>query len=379
MVSPSTLVPWNRLYALKSYLGGAIWPVPLVALLVYQLFYISVHALNTWLTGIGVIENTAFLALAPNGARAMLGTVVTANLSFLVFTFSSLLVAIQVAGGQYTPRIIATTLLRDNVIRFTVGSFVFTIGFAQRVLSRMDDTVQQLDTFIGAILGVLSVMVFLFLIDYAARLLRPVSLVARVGEFGIEVIRSVYPNLTTRPRADDPPLELESPPRIVCHAGTSGVVLAANLPALVKLAQRAGGVIEFVPLIGDFLSVDEPLFRLYGPARLIEDHALRGAVALGTERTMEQDPTFSFRILVDIAIKALSAAINDPTTAVMAIDQLHRLLRLVGQRDLRGERFFDESFALGEDRRLARIADSQGLGGALGLQQMPDPAVRAAP
>jgi len=64
---------------------------------------------------------------------------------------------------------------------------------------------------------------------------------------------------------------------------------------------------------------------------------------LGIERTMEQDPTFSFRILVDIAIKALSAAINDPTTAVMAIDQLHRLLRLVGLRDLRGEELRDEA------------------------------------
>jgi len=58
---------------------------------------------------------------------------------------------------------------------------------------------------------------------------------------------------------------------------------------------------------------------------------------------MEQDPTFSFRILVDIAIKALSAAINDPTTAVLAIDQLQRLLRLVGLRDLRGEEFRDNA------------------------------------
>jgi uncharacterized membrane protein len=70
---------------------------------------------------------------------------------------------------------------------------------------------------------------------------------------------------------------------------------------------------------------------------------LREAVVLGIERTMEQDPTFAFRILVDIAIKALSAAINDPTTAVMAIDQLQRLLRLVGLRDLRGEELRDES------------------------------------
>ena len=65
----------------------------------------------------------------------MLETIVTINLSFVVFTFGSLLVAIQVAGGQYTPRIIATTLLRDNAIRFTVGYFVFTLLFTLRVLS----------------------------------------------------------------------------------------------------------------------------------------------------------------------------------------------------------------------------------------------------
>ena len=73
-------------------------------------------------------ETAAFLGLPMVGARSLLETVVTMNLSFLVFTFGSLLVAIQVAGGQYTPRIIATTLLRDNAIRFTVGCFVFTLS-----------------------------------------------------------------------------------------------------------------------------------------------------------------------------------------------------------------------------------------------------------
>ena len=136
----------------------------------------------------------------------MLETVITLNLSFLVFTFGSLLVAIQVAGGQYTPRIIATTLLRDNVIRFTVGCFVFTLVFALRVLSRMDEMVHQFNTWIAVILGMFSIMVFLYLIDYAARFLRPVSIVAKVGKSGVEVIQSVYPERTKRPRpvAGDP-------------------------------------------------------------------------------------------------------------------------------------------------------------------------------
>ena len=98
-----------------------------------------------------------------------------------------------------------------------------------------------------------------------------------------------------------------------------------------------------VPQIGDFVATGEPLFCIYGDPRAIDEKGLRTLAAFGTERTMEQDPMFSFRILVDIAAKALSPAINDPTTAVLAIDQLHRLLRQVGLRDLRAEEIADDT------------------------------------
>lgn len=136
---------------------------------------------------------------------------------------------------------------------------------------------------------------------------------------------------------------LSAPDRVVKHQGTSGTVLAVNLEQLKTEAERSHGVIEFVPQVGDFVAVDEPLFDLYGGARAVEDDALRSAVAFGSERTMEQDPTFAFRIVIDIALKALSPAINDPTTAVLAIDQLHRLLRSVGTRHLRTDEILDKS------------------------------------
>ena len=127
----------------------------------------------------------------------------------------------------------------------------------------------------------------------------------------------------------------------MANTGSSGVVLAVRVEQLVLLARDVDGLIEVIPQVGDFLAADEPLFHLYGGASGIKDADLRATVALGVERTMEQDPSFAFRILVDIAIKALSAAINDPTTAVLAIDQLHRLLRRVGLQDLRSERLKD--------------------------------------
>jgi len=262
----------------------------------------------------------------------------------VVFTFGSLLVALQVASGQLTPRIIATVLVRNDVVRYTTGLFIFTLLFAVSAINKMQGTVFQLVVFVAACLGILCFAAFLYLIDYAARLLRPISILSRVGQAGLKVIESVYPEPTLGAnRSDAPRHELGKPTRVIPHGGTSEIVLAANLRKLIAQAQRSNGVIEFVPQIGDFIATDEPLFKLYGGAASLDEDDLRSAVAFGLERTMEQDPTFAYRIVVDIALKALSPAINDPTTAVIAIDQLHRLLRKAGNRNLRTDEILAKS------------------------------------
>jgi uncharacterized membrane protein len=120
--------------------------------------------------------------------------------------------------------------------------------------------------------------------------------------------------------------------RMIHHEAVSGVILAFDAKGLIEVASRKDCVIRLVPQVGDFVPSGDPLFCVYGGDLSGED--LRRSVVFGVERTTEQDPGFVFRIIVDIAIKALSPAINDPTTAVSCIDQLHRLLRRVGQRDL---------------------------------------------
>jgi len=343
---------WDWLYRVRSYVNSSLWIVPLLALLVEQVIVRLTGAAGAWLAETGRMDPaTALFGVSMSGARSALETIVTMTLSFLVFTFGSLLVAVQVAGGQYTPRVIATIFLSNKVVRACVGLFVVTLFFALRTLVEMDKTVEQLNTAVSVLLGLTSVVVFLFLIDYAARMLRPVSIVARVGELGLGVIRSVYPAPTGQTHRKEATAQRPPLARTVVNMGASGVVLAVRVKQLVSLAHGVDGLIEVVPQVGDFLAADEPLFHLYGGAGAISDAELRATVALGVERTMEQDPSFAFRILVDIAIKALSAAINDPTTAVLAIDQLHRLLRRVGLQDLRGERFED---TLGQTRVIFR-------------------------
>jgi len=236
---------WNRRYLVKSYISGSLWLVPFVALVAFVVVGRMTANIGGWLERAGLIdEANGFYNVSVAGARTMLETVATLNLSFIVFTFGSLLVAIQVAGGQYTPRIIATTLLRDNAIRITVGYFVFTLLAAVRLRARMsDEAVRQFETFVVGLLGLVSIVMFLYLIDYAARLLRPVSLAKRVGEFGLDVIRGVYPKSSSPRNAGQPSWKLGSPDRVVAHAGTSGIVLAVDLPRLIERARQAKGII----------------------------------------------------------------------------------------------------------------------------------------
>jgi len=87
--------------------------------------------------------------------------------------------------------------------------------------------------------------------------------------------------------------------------------------ALISSAARADAIVELIPRVGDFVARGDPLFRLRGGReKEIDEGFLRAQVAFGRERTIEQDSTFAFRVIVDVAIKALSPAINDPTTAV---------------------------------------------------------------
>ena len=322
---------------LRNHFKFSLWTVPLLAIPIAMIATRLLHWLDAqyeWtLLGFGLA-----------GAHAMLQAAATATLSFLVFTFGSLLVAIQVASGQMTPRIIATTLLRDNVVRYTVWLFMLTFIFVLTVENRIETKVHQLPLLAAAVLALTCFATFLYLIDYAARLLRPITILTHVGNEGLAVIASVYPDPSRGPSIPQSQRDtLASPSRVIRHQGASGIVLAVDVQKLRREAERSQGVVEFVPQIGDFVTVDEPLFNLYGGAHAVEDRTLRSAVALGSERTMEQDPTFAFRIVIDIALKALSPAINDPTTAVLAIDQLHRLLRSVGTRHLRTDEILDKS------------------------------------
>jgi uncharacterized membrane protein len=121
----------------------------------------------------------------------------------------------------------------------------------------------------------------------------------------------------------------------VSHAGRPKVIQSVHVAELVRLAKESDAVIEVVAAVGDTILELTPLLQVRGARQAVDEQALRDAIEIGDERTFEQDPKYALRLVVDIAIKALSPAINDPTTAVQALDQIEDLLIRLGHRRLR--------------------------------------------
>ena len=296
------------------------------------------------------------LAYGADGARAVVGALSASILSLLVFSFSIMLLAVQVAGGQLSPRIVAR-IFEARVVKVALSTFVFSFVYSLAALGRVDDRVPQLTILVAVLTSCFSIALFLYLVQGASNNFRPVVMLTQVAADTRAVIGSLYPDPLLAPERPQPAEQALPQPaaRIVFHAGPSGAVLAIDTAGLIGIAARAGCVIEFVPQVGDFLAIGEETFRIHGGSPgSPEDSDLRNRVAIGPERTLDQDPAFGFRIIVDIAIKALSPGINDPTTAALAIDQLEHLLHLLSGRQLGSGVARDSS---GEVRLLYRTPD----------------------
>jgi len=337
---------WLQRYRVRHYYRNSMWILPVGAML---LAAILVRVLHWFEQAMGWQSD-----YNPDTMRTVLGTLAGALFTFIVFVCSSLLLVVQLASAQLTPRLIGV-LFKDPVTKATLAMFVFAFTFTSSALARIGETVPELTLAIAVYSSAVCLGLFLFLIDRVSKLLRPSGALRSVSRQAHEVIENVYPRSIKESRvpAPEPVDPTAALPARTIVSPMDGVVLAFNVKGLTTLATRNNCVIEMLPQVGNFVSVGEPLFRVYGSADLSAE-ALYQSIALGEERTMEQDAAFAFRVMVDVASKALSPAVNDPTTAVLALDQIHSLLRSVGSRCLDDERVRD---AKGVVRLLYRTPD----------------------
>jgi len=330
---------WAFRKRLASFLRSSLWVVPAFSTLAA---FLSVPLLRFLDRSVGL----EFFRYTPDGARALASIVSAAMLSFVVFFFSVLLLTVQIASSNLSPRIISRPF-RSRAVKASLGLFVFNLIYSMAVVARgTEGNLGQLATAMVIVLTVVSICVFLFVVEHVSKQLRPATVMADVAADGLHVIKAVYPHMVAEPDSARPANDLwplDPPDRVICHAGKPGVIEAVDIAGLTEIAIQHACTIEFVPQVGDFLTKYDEVFRFYGGGLGPCDEELFEHIALEHERTLEQDPAFAFRIIVDIASKALSPAINDPTTAVLALDQIHILLREVGRRRLDTGMVFDPS------------------------------------
>lgn len=321
---------WLARYRAKEFVRSSFWLFPSLAILGAWLF----AKLILWFAPDP--HWPRFDTADIDGMRTSMAAFASSMLTFVVYAVSALLLAVQLASGQITPRLIRLTFSRWQM-KLSTSVFVFTFGVTMVALANLTEESRPSLLLMTAIIGnVASIVIFFWFVQEVGLGLRPVSVLQHIFGQGKAALDTVYlrdldpsareEETTAGPSADSG--------RIVRRTGSSGTFLAFGSRDLVALAARNNCTIELIPQVGDFVSTDDPLARIHPANAAVDEQAINQMVAFGAERTMRQDPLFAFRIMVDVAARALSPAVNDPTTAVLAIDQIHRLLRYAGAKNL---------------------------------------------
>ncbi len=320
---------WLQRYRIRTFLKSSLWPMPLTAAVVAVVFHRMVWEFD-------LRTRWELLAFTPDGARAVVGAITSSGLTFIVFILSMLFIAVQIAASQLTPRITAR-IFETRASKMSMAFFIFTYILSIGAGGRLVEPIPQLVVLLNVGFTLVSIGLFLFLVGHLGRELRPISIFIRIANETTQAIETLYPALLPNSKGnadDETPLQDAQTSVSIRHRGKSGVFRAFDAEGLAEIARKNGCVIQLVPQVGDFVNEGDPLFYVYHNGEAVPEQELQQRVAFGRSHILEQNPAFGFRIIVDIAIRALSPAINDPTTAVRGVDQIHILLRRVGQRDL---------------------------------------------
>jgi uncharacterized membrane protein len=275
--------------------------------------------------------------LSPVAAVVIYSSIASGMMAMTGVVFSLVFVMVQFSAIAYSPRLVPW-IVRDRILWHSLGVFTATFLYSLAAIAWLDrnhsGSVQFFSGW-GVIFLLLASVVMLVALIGRISLFQIRRMLTLTGDYGRSVIEKMYPPLEAGMTiAALEEFQQYPQSQTLLHTGRPRAIQGLNEKALLTLSSAAGGVVELVSSCGDFVVEGTLLLRVYGGTRKIDEKAFRKAFEMGEERTFEQDPKFAIRLLVDIAIKALSPAVNDPTTAVQALDQIEDLLRRLGSRRL---------------------------------------------
>ncbi len=265
-------------------------------------------------------------------ASSVLSAIVSAMVGLTGFVVAFGVLVVQMATQTLSPRFMRLWY-RDGLQKAVLGTFVGTLTFALALLRRVGPgTVPDIGVTLSGVAVAASVVLFLVYLDRFIHRLRPVAVAWIVADAGAQVFNAMQPSAPETPL---PNVHAGATPSLEVRSGGAGAIQAIDKDGLLATAIRHDCLLVFPHAVGDIVPHGDVVLQAYGPAPPPADR-LRGLFVIGEERTIEQDPAFALRILVDIAIRALSPAVNDPTTTVQVLGAIEDLLILIGESDLHG-------------------------------------------
>ena len=322
-----------QLLHLRQRLRANLWFIPSFCVIAS----IALALFSSWVDD-RVGENVPSLLVFDidvESARSFLSALSSSMITLTALVFSITILVLQLASNQFTPRVLRT-FLRDWKSQLALGIFIATFTYSMLVLrdvrgadSAGGASVPQVSITIAFALVFLSLIAFVAYIHHVANSIRVSSIVDSIGDETRELLSKIYDHDLSIPAPKPLPA---GEPNAVIRTPIQGILTVVDRDGLVEEASRTDCVLSLLPHVGDFIPSGGPIVEVRGTGGVPDARTILDLIGLEDDRTMEQDPAFGFRQLVDTGERALSPAVNDPTTAVEVLNQLHDLLRRLAAR-----------------------------------------------
>ena len=322
-----------RLASLSERLRNSLFVIPMA----YVVAAVLLGALAVQLDQEIVDRSTDLpfgLSTTVDSSRAILGTIASATITFAGIAFSISLLVIQLASSQYSPRVVHG-LLRDpftkQIMGVVIGTFTYCLIVLRAVRGPLEDdgtpVIPSISVGLALLLGVISILAIVAFINHSAHSMDVSRILARASDDGLSAARSIWHE--EAPAGSDPePLPEAPDDHLLVTHGTDGWVRDIDFATVLSSAP-AGGTVRLETEVGRYAVAGTPLCRIWprpDDAEQACGHA-RSGVITGDSRTVEQDVGYAVRQLADVALRALSPGINDPTTAQDALFHTASVLR----------------------------------------------------
>ncbi len=323
------------------------WLVPAALTAAATLLAFIVFALDE-AAGRGEIELPNWVYRSSvEGARAILATVATSMISIAALTFSITMVTLVLASQQFGPRVLRS-FLRDRGNQYVLGTFLAGFLFSLISLGLQkgagpEEEVPRLAVTAGLTLAAAGVAVLIFFINHVAKAIQASHVLAAIATELHDAIERLLPPQSGEQESSGAEEAFDEQGSLPLLSHRSGYLQAVDVKGLVKLASENNLVLRFRVRPGDFVAKGSVLLDAVGRERLDSlEIEIQRAFVLGTERTMTQDLEFGLYQLTEVAIRALSPGINDPHTALTAVDRIGEVLAAVAARPFPSPVFRDE-------------------------------------